>query len=119
MSVPWRWRKTGAAAATLMIVCGPVAAQLNLDRPAAPAPYQGKALLALAKDLHADIEARTAKLHGLEGRERAAAELSISGRILARILLMKAEELGEAGSPHAVAGLTLAGRLDDIPNVAL
>jgi|GEM_PF-1171175 len=128
MPARWRWRRGtagvvagGIGAAIALAAPAPAArAQLlNLDSPTpAPRAGEGKAALALADRMLEEIERKEKALERLTGERLLASKFEIATRRLIRGLLMKAEELGEAGSPHALAGLTLHNRLRELDLIA-
>lgn len=119
MSVPWRWPDAMRSAAAAALACAAAAAQpLQLDRPQPPKPGEGRILTIMARDLRDNAAVRRVMTEPLRGRDRVAADLSIAARTLAHALLAKAEALGEPGSPHALAGLTIAGRMAEFDQLA-
>lgn len=93
---------------------------LNLDAPGAPAPGEGKAALALADRMKADIDRLSAGAAGdASGSLHAAAvRFSAEMRRLVRMLALRAEDLGEPGSAHLLAARTLAAGLPQIDALA-
>lgn len=92
-----------AAAAVELSCTAAYGQRLRFESPAAPGPNRGEAARLLADELQARID-RDARLTADDARVRAASGL----RSLARALLLRGEELGEPGSPHVLAGRTLA-----------
>ncbi len=129
MPARWRWRRgaggavaAGVAAAAVALTVpapGARAQLLNLDSPApAPRAGEGKAALALAGRMLEEIQRKEKSLERLTGERLLAGRFEIATRRLIRGLLMKAEELGEAGWAHALAGMTLHNRLRELDLIA-